>query len=71
MGLTPIPEAWRQPIWRNPRTENAAGEARTLCKRVHHLQEPTGQVLWALIDGDAQALLNVQVGRQVYDLLAA
>ncbi|MHC9237086.1 calcium-binding protein [Pseudooceanicola sp. 502str34] len=30
---------------------------------------PSGVLLWALVDGDAQAQLNVQAGGQVFDLL--
>ena len=31
---------------------------------------PTGQILWVLIDGAAQDEINLQIGGQVYDLLA-
>ncbi len=31
---------------------------------------PTGQILWALVDGGAQASINLQIGQQVFDLLA-
>ncbi len=34
------------------------------------IYRPTGQILWALIDGAAQAQINIQVGGQVFDLLA-
>lgn len=32
--------------------------------------KPSGVLLWALVDGDAQASLNVQIGSQIFDLLA-
>jgi hypothetical protein len=31
---------------------------------------PTGQIMWALVDGMAQDSINVQIGGQIYDLLA-
>ncbi|MEX5729505.1 hypothetical protein Ga0609869_002858 [Rhodovulum iodosum] len=31
---------------------------------------PTGQILWALVDGAAQDSLNVSIGGEVFDLLA-
>jgi hypothetical protein len=31
---------------------------------------PTGQILWALVDGAAQGSIEVQVGGQVVDLMA-
>jgi len=34
------------------------------------IYRPSGQVLWALIDGAAQAHINLQIGAQVFDLLA-
>ena len=30
---------------------------------------PTGNLLWALVDGDAQAQINIQIAGQVFDLL--
>ncbi|MBN2759625.1 MAG: type VI secretion system tube protein Hcp [Rhodobacteraceae bacterium] len=30
---------------------------------------PSGNLLWALVDGDAQAQINIQIGNQVFDLL--
>lgn len=30
---------------------------------------PSGNLLWALVDGDAQAEINIQIAGQVYDLL--
>ncbi|MDP2518242.1 BspA family leucine-rich repeat surface protein [Shimia thalassica] len=34
------------------------------------IHQPTGQILWALVDGGAQASINVQIGGEVFDLLA-
>ncbi|MDP2520270.1 calcium-binding protein [Shimia thalassica] len=31
---------------------------------------PTGQILWALIDGETQASINLMVGGQVFDILS-
>ncbi|WP_456389587.1 nidogen-like domain-containing protein [Profundibacter sp.] len=31
---------------------------------------PSGNLLWALVDGDAQAQINIQIAGQVFDLLA-
>lgn len=33
-------------------------------------QISTGNLLWALVDGDAQEQINIQIGGQVFDLLA-
>lgn len=33
-------------------------------------QKSTGTVLWALVDGAAQSEINIQIGAQVFDLLA-
>ncbi|MFZ1467892.1 MAG: calcium-binding protein [Paracoccaceae bacterium] len=35
------------------------------------IYRPTGQILWALVDGDAQDHINIQIGTQIYDLLAS
>jgi hypothetical protein len=34
------------------------------------IYRPTGQILWALVDGGGQASINLQIGGQVFDLLA-
>ncbi|MEP5167929.1 BspA family leucine-rich repeat surface protein, partial [Shimia thalassica] len=34
---------------------------------IHH---PTGQILWALVDSGAQSSINLQIGGEVFDLLA-
>jgi hypothetical protein len=33
-------------------------------------QFSTGNLLWALVDGDAQAQINIMIQRQVFDLLS-
>ncbi len=34
------------------------------------IYQPTGQILWALVDGGGQEQINVMIGSTVYDLLA-
>ncbi len=34
------------------------------------IYRPTGQVLWALVDGDAQSEINLQIGTDVFDLMS-
>jgi Ca2+-binding RTX toxin-like protein len=34
------------------------------------IYRPTGQIMWALVDGDAQTSINIQIGGDVFDLLA-
>jgi len=34
------------------------------------IYRPTGQILWALVDGGAENHINLQIGAQVFDLLA-
>ena len=34
------------------------------------IYRPTGQILWALVDGAGQSSINIQIGGQVFDLLA-
>ncbi|MDP2578745.1 calcium-binding protein [Shimia thalassica] len=34
------------------------------------IYRPTGQIMWALVDGGGQSEINLQIGSQVYDLLA-
>ena len=33
------------------------------------IYRPTGQIIWALVDGDAQAQINLMIQGQSYDLL--
>ena len=32
------------------------------------IYRPTGQIMWALVDGDGQDEINLQIGSQIYDL---
>lgn len=34
------------------------------------IHKPTGQILWALVDGEAQSSINLRIGDEVFDLLA-
>ncbi|MEY8838947.1 calcium-binding protein, partial [Cribrihabitans sp. XS_ASV171] len=34
------------------------------------IYRPTGQILWALVDGEAQAEINLRIGEDIFDLLA-
>ena len=34
------------------------------------IYRPTGQILWALVDGGGQGSINLQIGADVFDLLA-
>jgi hypothetical protein len=34
------------------------------------IYRPTGQIMWALIDGAGQSEINLQLGSDVFDLLA-
>ncbi|MFV0513576.1 MAG: peptidoglycan DD-metalloendopeptidase family protein [Jhaorihella sp.] len=34
------------------------------------IYKPTGQILWALVDGGGQGEINLQIGAEVFDLLA-
>ncbi|MFV0512981.1 MAG: hypothetical protein ACK5MY_05020 [Jhaorihella sp.] len=53
-------------------TENAAGERSgdDATEEAFVIYKPTGQILWALVDGGGQASINLQIGAEVYDLLA-
>ena len=33
------------------------------------IYKPTSQILWALVDGDGPAQINLQIGAEVFDLL--
>ncbi len=33
------------------------------------IYRPTGQIMWALVDGAGQSSINLQVGGEVFDLL--
>ena len=47
---------------------NGAGDAGV--QEAFVIYRPTGQILWALIDGAGQDEINIQIGGTVYDLLA-
>ncbi|MBL4751000.1 MAG: hypothetical protein JKX71_10550 [Amylibacter sp.] len=49
-------------------TANAAGERSG--DEAFVIYRPTGQIMWALMDGAAQAQINIQLDGQVFDLLA-
>jgi Ca2+-binding RTX toxin-like protein len=34
------------------------------------IYRPTGQIMWALVDGNAQSSINIQIAGQVFDLMA-
>jgi hypothetical protein len=34
------------------------------------IYKPTGQILWALVDGGDDAQIRLQIGPQIYDLLS-
>ncbi|MFC3615112.1 hypothetical protein ACFORG_15200, partial [Lutimaribacter marinistellae] len=34
------------------------------------IYRPTGQIMWALVDGEAQLNINIQIGGEIFDLLA-
>ncbi|MFV0512980.1 MAG: hypothetical protein ACK5MY_05015, partial [Jhaorihella sp.] len=34
------------------------------------IYKPTGQILWALVDGGGEASINLQIGADTFDLLA-
>ncbi len=34
------------------------------------IYRPTGQIMWALVDGEGQSSINLQIGGEVFDLLA-
>ena len=34
------------------------------------IYKPTGQIMWALVDGQGQASVNLRIGAEIFDLLA-
>jgi hypothetical protein len=34
------------------------------------IYKPTGQIMWALVDGQGQDQINIQIGSDTFDLLA-
>ncbi|MCV2891237.1 Calx-beta domain-containing protein [Ruegeria aquimaris] len=53
-------------------TENAEGErsGNDAVMEAFVIYRPTGQIMWALVDGAGQSSINLQIGADVYDLLA-
>ncbi|MEQ9696037.1 hypothetical protein [Shimia sp. SDUM112013] len=53
-------------------TTNAAGERSgdDNVEEAFVIYRPTGQIMWALIDGAGQDSINLQIGGQVFDLMA-
>ena len=52
-------------------TENSAGErsGADAVEEAFVIYKPTGQILWALVDGAGQDSINLQIGAEIYDLL--
>ncbi|MEP3632358.1 MAG: BspA family leucine-rich repeat surface protein [Shimia thalassica] len=48
-------------------TDGAGADVTPEAFVIHH---PTGQILWALVDGGGQSSINLQIGGEVFDLLA-
>ncbi|NDW45097.1 calcium-binding protein [Ruegeria sp. PrR005] len=53
-------------------TENAEGERAgdDAVQEAFVIYRPTGQIMWALVDGEGQESINLQIGSDVFDLLA-
>ncbi|MEQ9696022.1 calcium-binding protein [Shimia sp. SDUM112013] len=53
-------------------TANAAGErsGNDNIEEAFVIYRPTGQIMWALVDGDGQSSINLQIGGAVFDLMA-
>ena len=53
-------------------TANAEGERSgdDAVEEAFVIFRPTGQIMWALVDGGGQAEINIQLDGQVFDLLA-
>ena len=53
-------------------TANRAGErsGEDAVQEAFVIYKPTGQILWALVDGAGQSSLNIQIGSETFDLLA-
>ncbi|MCV2891242.1 Calx-beta domain-containing protein [Ruegeria aquimaris] len=52
-------------------TQNAAGERAgdDAVQEAFVIYRPTGQIMWALVDGEGQGSINLQIGSEVFDLL--
>ncbi|MDO6504787.1 putative Ig domain-containing protein [Shimia thalassica] len=53
-------------------TANASGERSgdDDVEEAFVIYRPTGQIMWALVDGGGQSSINLQIGRDVFDLMA-
>ncbi|MDO6519942.1 hypothetical protein Q4578_00025 [Shimia thalassica] len=53
-------------------TATAAGErsGNDSVEEAFVIYRPTGQIMWALVDGGGQSSINLRIGSEVYDLLA-
>ena len=53
-------------------TENDAGERAgdDVVEEAFVIYKPTGQIIWALVDGGGQSTINLQIGAETFDLLA-
>ncbi|NDW45777.1 FG-GAP-like repeat-containing protein [Ruegeria sp. PrR005] len=53
-------------------TANAAGERAgdDAVSEAFVIYRPTGQIMWALVDGEGQDRINLQIGSDVFDLLS-
>ncbi|NDW46338.1 calcium-binding protein [Ruegeria sp. PrR005] len=53
-------------------TQNAEGERAgdDAVQEAFVIYRPTGQIMWALVDGAGQSSINLQIGSDVFDLLA-
>ncbi|MCV2891365.1 hypothetical protein OE747_23905 [Ruegeria sp. XHP0148] len=53
-------------------TQNAEGERAgdDAVQEAFVIYRPTGQIMWALVDGAGQSAINLQIGADVFDLLA-
>lgn len=53
-------------------TENAEGERSgdDSVQEAFVIYRPTGQIMWALVDGGGQSSINLQIGDNIFDLLA-
>ncbi|MCV2890995.1 calcium-binding protein [Ruegeria aquimaris] len=53
-------------------TQNAEGERAgdDAVQEAFVIYRPTGQIMWALVDGQGQSAINLQIGSEVFDLLA-
>ncbi|NDW44233.1 hypothetical protein G0P99_04630, partial [Ruegeria sp. PrR005] len=53
-------------------TENAEGERAgdDAVSEAFVIYRPTGQIMWALVDGEGQSSINLKIGGDMFDLLA-